>query len=137
MSDELRASEVLLASALNLVSESSLVADADRRTIYCNAAFTEMTGYSLRDLFGQSCAILQGPETDPTTVEMIRAALQSGTTFNGRILNYRRDGSAFWNGLTISAVRDSTNVVTNFVSVQRDLGSALSADNPKGSTSDD
>lgn len=118
--DALKATEVLLASALNLASEASLVSDAQRRTIFCNREFAEMTGYGIDELLGRSCAILQGPGTDPTTVEDIRSALDAGLTYRGSLLNYRRDGTPFWNQLTVSPVRDVEGTIVNFVSVQRD-----------------
>lgn len=117
----LRASETLLAAALDSVSEGSLVTDADRRIIYCNRGFTAMTGFGISDLLGESCRILQGPDTDSAALAEIRQALNSGSDYHGRVLNYRRDGSAFWNQLTISPIRDVRRAITNFVSVQRDV----------------
>ncbi len=119
--DRLMAIEVLMASALDMPSEASLVSDAQRRTIWCNRDFTEMTGYGMEEMFGHSCAILQGPDTDPNTVEEIGRCLDAGLTYHGRLLNYRRDGTLFWNHLTINPVRDSHGVLVNFVSVQRDV----------------
>lgn len=119
--DRLRAAEVLMASAQDMPSEASLVSDAQRRTIWCNRDFTEMTGYGMDEMFGVSCAILQGPDTDPKVVEEFRRCLEAGLTYNGSLLNYRRDGTPFWNHLTINPVRDSHGVLVNFVSVQRDV----------------
>ncbi len=117
----LRTSETLLAAALDSVSEGSLVTDADRRIIYCNRAFTSMTGFEITDMLGGSCRILQGPNTDSAALAEIRHALNSGIDYRGRVLNYRRDGTEFWNQLTISPIRDSRGVITHFVSVQRDV----------------
>jgi PAS domain S-box-containing protein len=119
--DALRASEVLLASALDRESEASLVSDARRQTIYCNRAFTLMTGYGIEHMLGRSCDILQGPMTDQLTIVDIRRTLDAGLTYRGRLLNYRRDGTTFWNDLIISPVRDSHGELVNFVSVQRDV----------------
>lgn len=119
--EQLRASENLLASALGRKSESALVADAQRRTIYCNEEFTRLTGYGIHELLGRSCDILQGSGTDPKTIEEMRQTLDAGLTFRGRVLNYRREGTAFWNQLTISPVHDAHGALLNFVSVQRDV----------------
>ncbi len=119
--NRLEATEVLMASAQDLPTEASLVSDAQRRMIWCNRDFTEMTGYGMEEMFGQSCAILQGPDTDPKTAEEIRRCLDAGLAYRGSLLNYRRDGTPFWNHLTINPVRDSHGVLVNFVSVQRDV----------------
>jgi PAS domain S-box-containing protein len=119
--DEMRALENLLASALGRESQSALVSDAQRRTIYCNEEFTRVTGYGIHEMFGRNCDLLQGSGTDPKTIEQIRDTLDSGLPYHGRVLNYRRDGSAFWNQLTISPVCDSQGVLLNFVSMQRDV----------------
>jgi PAS domain S-box-containing protein len=69
--------------------------------IYVNKAFTELTGYS-RDLaVGYNCRFLQGPDTDPHEIERMRAALAAGLPYRGEIVNYRADGTRFWNQLTL------------------------------------
>lgn len=111
----------LLARALETVSEGSLITDADRTTIYSNAAFTSITGYRSDEIRGTNCRFLQGPETSAADVQLIRDALDAGTVFQGTILNYRKDGTTFWNHLTITPLRDAEGTVTHFVSVQRDV----------------
>ena len=80
-----------------------------------------MTGYGIHEVLGRNCDFVQGSGTDPKTIEKMRETLDAGLTYRGRVLNYRRDGSAFWNQLTISPVYDSQGVLLNFVSVQRDI----------------
>lgn len=113
--------EALLAKALETVSEGSLITDAERNTIYCNSAFTEITGYRPDEIVGTNCRFLQGPQTSADEVQRIRDALTAGEVFQGTILNYRKDGSTFWNHLTITPLTDAEGQVTNFVSVQRDV----------------
>ncbi|MFN4001723.1 putative bifunctional diguanylate cyclase/phosphodiesterase [Microcella sp.] len=114
-------SPLLLARALETVSEGSLITDAHRNTIYSNSAFTSITGYRQDEIVGTNCRFLQGPQTSPETIQHIRDALSAGTVFQGTILNYRKDGSTFWNHLTITPLFDDEGQVTNFVSVQRDV----------------
>lgn len=114
-------SHALLARALDTVSESSLITDAEQRIIYANSAFTAVTGYSGQDVMGRNCRFLQGPGSDTLTVAALRMTLARGETFRGEILNYRMDGSPFWNALTVSPLRDGDGTVTHFVSVQRDV----------------
>lgn len=58
---------------------------------------------------------LQGADTDPEDVAKIREALQKGTTFCGRLLNYKKDGSTFWNLLTVSPIKDEAGNILKFI----------------------
>ena len=76
----------------------------DRPLIYVNNAFCEITGYSRELAIGFNCRFLQGPDTDPQDVRRIREALDSGQPYSGELINYRHDGTRFWNRLTLSPV---------------------------------
>lgn len=93
----------------------------DRIIRTVNAAFTAITGYTKADMVGQTCKILQGPLTDPRTLAAIQRALVDGTEFTDRIRNYRKDGSTFWNHLSISPVRNTAGLVTYYIGIVRDL----------------
>ncbi|CAN5566521.1 hypothetical protein BH09VER1_BH09VER1_48370 [soil metagenome] len=108
-------------TALDAVSQSVLISDENRLIIYTNAAFTHNTGYSVADIIGKKCSIIQGPDTDPQTVLNIRAALNAGLPFEGEILNYRKDGTPFWNDLSISPIPDKNGGPTRFIGIQRDI----------------
>ena len=111
----------LLEQALSDVSLGVLLTGLDRRITYANHGFTRLTGYPEAELLGQSCARLQGPDTDPATLEKLRAAVHGDGFFDGEILNYRQDGTSFWNALLISPVRDPRGTMTGFLGVQRDI----------------
>ncbi len=115
------ASRLLREQALGTISQGVLLADAQRRVIYANAAFTALTGYTETELLGRSCALLQGAETDPAVVRAMRAALEAGRPFEGELLNYRKTGEKFWNSLSITPVRDEGGRVINFVGVLQDV----------------
>jgi PAS domain S-box-containing protein len=73
----------------------------DEPLIYVNNAFTTITGYP-RDLaIGYNCRFLQGPDTDPRELEEIRKAIRTGKSYSGELVNYRQDGTRFWNRLTL------------------------------------
>ena len=77
----------------------------DAPLIYVNNAFTSITGYP-RDLaIGYNCRFLQGPDTDPVELERLRDAIRNGNAYSGDILNYRMDGTRFWNRLTLYPIR--------------------------------
>jgi len=114
-------SDPVLARALATHSDSILVTDLDHHIIFANEAATLTTGHSAEELFGRNPRFLQGPETDPDTVVEIRESLAAGRRFEGKILNYRRDGQQFWNELTIVPLRNSEGEITHFASGQRDI----------------
>jgi PAS domain S-box-containing protein len=108
-------------AVLKNVSQGVLIADVDQFILSANTAFTTITGYAEAETLGRNCNFLQGPLTDPQTVDAIRSCLRGQTEFFGEILNYRKDGSTFWNDLTISPVRDAQNLVTHHVGITRDV----------------
>ena len=98
-----------------------MIADArlpDHPLIYVNAAFETITGYSRSDVLGRNCRFLQGGATDRETVAEIRAALDAGDECTRVVLNFRKDGSPFWNELRISPVHDNAGVLTHFIGIQ-------------------
>ncbi|MHA7263577.1 putative bifunctional diguanylate cyclase/phosphodiesterase [Arthrobacter sp. TMN-37] len=113
--------ESLLSQALNAVSEGSLITDADQDIVYANAAFSTITGYAREEVIGRNCRFLQGPGSDSETLAAMRGRLARGETFRGNLLNYRKNGSPFWNALTISPLRGEDGRITHYVSIQRDI----------------
>ncbi|KAG0563371.1 hypothetical protein KC19_8G025400 [Ceratodon purpureus] len=110
-----------LLDALSSFKQTFVVSDAtqpDYPIMYASAGFYTMTGYSANEVIGHNCRFLQGPETDPADVEKIRVAVKSGKNFCGRLLNYRKDGSTFWNLLTITPIKDEDDKVIKFIGMQ-------------------
>lgn len=114
-------SESLLALALGAVSEGTVITDAACRAIYTNAAFTAITGYTREEALGRDCGFLQGDGTSREEAALMRAAISTGSRYEGTILNYRKDGRAFWNHLIVTPLTDALGRVTNYVGVQRDV----------------
>lgn len=114
---------------LESISEGVLITGPDRRILSANRAFELLTGYSEQELIGRSCALLQGPKSDPVTISAMRAALSASNAFTGEIINYRKDQSEFWNALSISPVRDLAGQLTHFVGIQRDVTESKRAQN--------
>ncbi len=111
----------LINKAVASISQGVLISDRNRMTVSVNDAFETMTGYTQAELVGLPCSVLQGPESDPSTVLAIRSALNAGQAFSGELLNYRKDGSTFWNALSINPVRDEHGELTHFVGIQRNV----------------
>ena len=111
----------VLDQALKTITQGVIVTDSDQIILSVNSAFTDITGYSEAECIGRNCRFLQGPESDPKTVDRIREACMVGASFSGEILNYRKDGTIFWNDLLISALKDAKGKTTNFMGVTRDI----------------
>lgn len=110
--------------ALSASAEGITIADArlpDRPLIYVNAGFEKLTGYSREEVLGRNCRFLQGADTEADTVTAIRTAVHSGQECTVEILNYRKDGSPFWNRLAITPVRNEGGEVTHFIGIQSDV----------------
>jgi diguanylate cyclase (GGDEF)-like protein/PAS domain S-box-containing protein len=107
--------------ALKAISEGVLVSDENGVLISVNPAFSEITGYAPEEMIGRTCAFLQGIDTDPEAIESIRLARETGQSYAGEILNYRKDGSSFWNDLIISPVHDAQGRVFRYVGIARDV----------------
>ena len=107
-----------LKDALSNLQQTFVVSDATRPDcpiIYASAGFYTMTGYSPKEVIGRNCRFLQGPDTDANEVAKIRDAVKAGRSFCGRLLNYRKDGSPFWNLLTVTPIRDDSGKVIKFI----------------------
>ena len=93
----------------------------DNPIVFCNEAFSFMTGYSEEEILGTNCRFLQGPETDRDVVAQIRAAIERRDEIAVELLNYRKNGSTFWNALFISPVYDDAGELVYFFSSQLDI----------------
>lgn len=93
----------------------------DDPIIYVNPAFASMTGYSSQETLGRNCRFLQGTEREQPALEELRAALRDGRRCKVVLRNYKKDGTLFWNELSISPVRDKEGRLVNFIGVQEDV----------------
>jgi len=107
--------------ALQTAQQNFVVTDPslpDNPIVYATQGFLNLTGYALDQVLGRNCRFLQGPETDPKAVEKIRRSIEEGSDMSVCLLNYRVDGTTFWNQFFISALRDAAGNITNYVGVQ-------------------
>ncbi|MXR51240.1 PAS domain S-box protein [Halovenus sp. WSH3] len=103
------------------------IADAtaeDTPLVYVNDQFVEMTGYRREEVLGRNCRFLQGANTRPEPVARLREAIADEESVTVELRNYRKDGSLFWNRVSISPVRDETGTVTQFLGFQQDISDA-------------
>ncbi|GAB7093661.1 hypothetical protein JCM30237_08130 [Halolamina litorea] len=114
----------LFGRGIEAAAHGIVVCDArseDVPMIYANEAFCRITGYSLGEVLGQNCRFLQGENTDPETVDRIRTAVETGNAITVELLNYRKDGTPFWNRLEITPIRNDRGELTHFLGSQRDI----------------
>ncbi len=114
----------LIDRALDSATNGIVICDArshDVPIIYVNQGFESLTGYSSDEVIGRNCRMLQGPRSDPGAVAALRQAIADGTECHTSILNYRKNGTPFWNDLRITPLRNSKGRVTHFVGVQADV----------------
>ena len=97
----------------------------DMPVVYANDAFCRLSGYALDEIVGRNCRILQGPETDTETLHAIREALAEPRAIGIDILNYRKDGTTFWNALYVSPVFNEAGELLYFFSSQFDATERL------------
>ncbi len=107
--------------ALKAISQGVIITGTDQNIIWMNDAFLAITGYTKEEVMGQNCRFIQGPETDQETLKTLRLALAQGSEISTEILNYRKDGSKFWNDLRISPTYDDLGLLTHFVGITRDI----------------
>jgi PAS domain S-box-containing protein len=93
-----------------------------------NEAFTRITGYQPAEVLGKTPRILQGPKTDRAELQRVRTALDRWESVTVEVLNYRKDGSEFWNEFSLVPVADRTGLYTHWIAVQRDTTARKRAD---------
>ncbi len=114
----------LMRRALSTTAEGITISDPslpDNPLVYVNEGFEKLTGYTAQEVLGKNCRFLQGGRTDPAAAEEVRAAVRDQRPCVVELLNHRKDGTAFWNRLSITPVRDSAGNVTHFIGVQSDI----------------
>jgi diguanylate cyclase (GGDEF)-like protein/PAS domain S-box-containing protein len=104
-----------------VITEAEPIDTPGPRIIWANKVFYKRNGYTPEELIGQSPRILQGPETDRATLDRVRVALEKWQSIRAETLNYRKDGSTYWNEFEIVPIANEKGWFTHWVSVQRDI----------------
>lgn len=89
--------------------------------VYVNQAFTDITGYTYEEAVGKSPRILQGPGTDRTALDRIKHAMQQHRECREEVLNYHKDGTAYWLHMHIVPLPDETGKARYFAAIERDI----------------
>jgi diguanylate cyclase (GGDEF)-like protein/PAS domain S-box-containing protein len=116
---------------LDTSPEGVVLIDAEnpeRPVIYVNPAFEALTGYTAAELMGRNLRLLQGEDREQDGRQRLREAQRAGETCRVLMRNYRKDGTLFWNEMTIVPVLDGQGKVTHYVGHHRDAGERLRID---------
>jgi PAS domain S-box-containing protein len=125
--EDLDKSDFSLMQSLSSGQQCFVLSDpklSDNPIVFATSGFYKLTGYTSKEVLGRNCRFLQGPGTDRRAVDVIRKAVASGSDATVCLLNYKADGSPFWNQFFIGALRDSDNCIVNYVSRCRSSGQA-------------
>ncbi len=110
--------------AINATVNGIIITDPclpENPIIYVNPASERITGYSSEEVLDHNCCFLQRGDRDQDGLQELRTALKEEAEAKVVLSNYRKDGTPFWNELTVSPVRNSEGKVVNFVGIQRDI----------------
>ncbi|MDX1721858.1 MAG: PAS domain-containing protein [Pseudomonas sp.] len=99
----------------------------DNILIYANPAFEKLTGYAREDILYQDCRFLQADDRDQSGLTAIRAAIKANQPCRQIIRNYRKDGSAFWNELSITPVFNEADQLTYYIGIQKNVTEQVQA----------
>lgn len=121
----------LLQLAINASNDGIVIAEKegeqDNILIYVNPAFERLTGYSSEEVLYQDCRFLQSGDRDQQALPLIRDALNREGSCREILRNYRKDGTPFWNELSLSTVKNPADGQTYFVGVQKDVTAQVKA----------
>lgn len=123
ITDRKRAESALRVSdaALKSISQGVLITSVDGTILSANQAFCAITGYEDSAIQGRSSEFLYEGLNDPASLKALKNALREGREFSGELLDRRKDGSRYWNDMTVTPVRDERGELTHFICVIRDI----------------
>ncbi len=99
----------------------------DNILIYVNPAFERMTGYTSLEMLYQDCRLLQGDDRDQPARQRVREAIDQGLACREVLRNHRKDGSFFWNELSITPVHNDSDQLMYYIGIQKDVSSEVEA----------
>ncbi len=122
---------LLMSRAVESARNGVVITDpnrSDNPIIYTNPAFTEMTGYSADEILGHNCRFLQGTDREQPALEELRQAIKQERAVTVVLRNYKKNGTRFFNELTISPVRNEHGQLVSLVGIQNDITARIEAE---------
>jgi len=127
-----KVTDKLLASVVHFSEDAIIITSKDLdppgpKIIYVNPGFTKIFGYTPQEVIGKTPRMFQGPKTDRLVLQRLKTALLEGKVFFGLAVNYRKDGTEFWNEWHIEPIRDDSGAVECYVAIQHDVTKRIEA----------
>ncbi|WP_117883100.1 PAS domain S-box protein [Aureibaculum luteum] len=122
---------LLKSEALQSAANGIVITDAsqdDNPIIYCNSAFIRLTGYSESEILNKNCRFLQTDDRDQENLKQIRIAIKEGKSCKVILRNYKKDGTLFWNDLSVTPIKSNRGIVTHFIGIQNDITQRMYAE---------
>ncbi len=117
-----------LVQALTVSQQNFVVSDPnlpDNPIVFASSGFYDLTGYTPAEVVGRNCRFLQGPGTDPSSIAVIREGIKEGRDVAVCLINYRKDGTPFWNQFFVAPLRGVDGRIVNFVGVQCEVSEKI------------
>lgn len=117
----------LMRMVINNTKDAIIITEAEPinadgpKILYINEAFTSVTGYTEEDVIGRTPRLLQGRDTDRKELSRLKTAMENWESCEVEVLNYKKNGEAFWNNFTVAPVANEEGRYTHWVAVQRDV----------------
>ncbi len=121
---ELQQSFNLRTEAIDSAHNGIVITDAllpDNPIIYANRAFEKITGYTRSEILNRNCRFLQNQDRNQEGVRVIRNAINKGESCQVEVRNYKKDGTLFWNEVSINPIKNEDGIVTHFIGIQNDI----------------
>ncbi len=110
--------------ALDATQNGIVISDAlkeDHPIIYVNKAFRKLTGYSESEVLNRNCRFLQKDDNDQRGIKIMHKAIKAGKKCQVQVRNYKKDGTLFWNEVSINPIRNQEGTITHFIGIQNDI----------------
>lgn len=112
---------LLLSSALETADNGIMITDTEGSIVWVNSAFSKLTGYSSTEIFGQNARVLKSGKHSDEFYNNLWETIKAGNSWQGEMINQRKDGTYYTEEMTITPVRDSMNNITNFIGIKQDI----------------
>ena len=121
----------LLKKAVDASNDGIVIAEQegdDNILIYVNKAFERLTGYTADEILYQDCRFLQTGDREQEGLQEVRAAIKEGRSTRVVLRNYHKDGTMFWNELSLSPIRNDQDQLTYYIGLQKDVTAQIEAE---------
>ena len=118
----------LLSEALHHAANAIAITDKNGAVIWVNRSFSQLTGYSLREIYGRSLKFLKSGKHDHAFYRNLWKTILSGEVWEGETINRKKDGSIYVEQQTIAPVRDEDGKISNFIAIKQDISDRKKAE---------